>query len=336
MSSSLDALLVPSPALAAAEEDGVLLEDSFFGVKADLVVNPPGVVFAADVEYDLFTGSEAQEPQQQQTTFNSPGVPSTNLSYSLSGSNFGDFSDSSYSYSSVPTAGWQEENQDLWFLENFTGAETEVGRGGASPSKEEILEEIRMEVTDMLAPPAAVPTPPLSPFSSNASSPALEEEVVTEPTEVTPTVEIRPQETIFIDGQPVLSIPAGEVPADLLKAGPEVFLELRKNALGGLELANPQPSHSGLKVRYNQSPGKKRGRWRSSGIADPKERKKAQNREAAARYRLKKQQEKEGIQGELDAEEQRNRGLRTRIQDMEHEIKYLKGLMQEIRAKHSA
>merc|ERR1719492_253396 len=63
--------------------------------------------------------------------------------------------------------------------------------------------------------------------------------------------------------------------------------------------------------------------------ADKKERKKAQNRTAAFRYREKKKSQQDLAEEELEALAEKNRQLQGRLGEMETEFKYLKKLMVE-------
>merc|ERR1712226_545692 len=63
--------------------------------------------------------------------------------------------------------------------------------------------------------------------------------------------------------------------------------------------------------------------------ADKKERKKAQNRTAAFRYREKKKSEQDLAEEELDALADKNSQLQDKLVEMETEFKYLKKLMVE-------
>merc|ERR1719219_1475389 len=63
--------------------------------------------------------------------------------------------------------------------------------------------------------------------------------------------------------------------------------------------------------------------------ADKKERKKAQNRTAAFRYREKKKSEQDLAEEELETLAEKNRQLQGRLGEMETEFKYLKKLMVE-------
>merc|ERR1712024_148995 len=62
---------------------------------------------------------------------------------------------------------------------------------------------------------------------------------------------------------------------------------------------------------------------------DKKERKKAQNRTAAFRYREKKKSEQDLAEEELEALADRNSQLKEKLTEMETEFKYLKKLMVE-------
>merc|ERR1712178_638788 len=62
---------------------------------------------------------------------------------------------------------------------------------------------------------------------------------------------------------------------------------------------------------------------------DKKERKKAQNRTAAFRYREKMKKQEDSVEEELEALEDKNTNLREQLSEMETEFKYLKKLMME-------
>merc|ERR1712060_742751 len=62
---------------------------------------------------------------------------------------------------------------------------------------------------------------------------------------------------------------------------------------------------------------------------EKKERKKAQNRTAAFRYREKKKSEQDVVESELELLEAKNEGLREKLSEMETEAKLLKKLMIE-------
>merc|ERR1719270_2021025 len=62
---------------------------------------------------------------------------------------------------------------------------------------------------------------------------------------------------------------------------------------------------------------------------DKKERKKAQNRTAAFRYREKMKKQEDSVEEELEALEDRNSNLREQLSEMETAFKYHKNLMME-------
>jgi len=64
-----------------------------------------------------------------------------------------------------------------------------------------------------------------------------------------------------------------------------------------------------------------------------KERKKVQNKEAAARYRIKKRIEEGQLSGEVEGLEKEQEVLRKKHDDLLSEIKYLKNLMREVLQK---
>lgn len=66
---------------------------------------------------------------------------------------------------------------------------------------------------------------------------------------------------------------------------------------------------------------------------DSRERKKVQNKEAAARYRVKKRMEEKVLSGEVESLESEQKILQDKHDKMEAEIKYLKSLMCEILTK---
>jgi len=66
------------------------------------------------------------------------------------------------------------------------------------------------------------------------------------------------------------------------------------------------------------------------GKVDKKDRKKLQNKNAAIRYRMKKKEEAESIIGEEQELETVNSQLKTKVEDLEREIRYMKNLMGDI------
>jgi hypothetical protein len=66
---------------------------------------------------------------------------------------------------------------------------------------------------------------------------------------------------------------------------------------------------------------------------DRRERKKVQNKEAAARYRIKKRMEDKELSNEVDGLESQQKELKEKHDELQSEIKYLKSLMCEILQK---
>jgi len=61
-----------------------------------------------------------------------------------------------------------------------------------------------------------------------------------------------------------------------------------------------------------------------------RQKKKEQNKTAALRYRRKKREEKGVVLSEVDQLELRNNELKSRVEDLNREISYLRGLINEI------
>jgi len=76
-------------------------------------------------------------------------------------------------------------------------------------------------------------------------------------------------------------------------------------------------------------PGPSRGKIK---YWNAKERKRAQNREAAQRYRQKKKNEKETRMTDMERLEHRNRQLKLKVSDLDREVGYFKSLIGEIQA----
>merc|ERR1712027_70710 len=129
------------------------------------------------------------------------------------------------------------------------------------------------------------------------------------------------------DGQNVVFIIAPSSPSDSAPL----------SSPGGQLESDPEWSPSPVSV---SSPGSVRPRKKYQRIKPPKcptgpyptdkkERKKAQNRTAAFRYREKMKNQADGVEEELEALEERNINLKEKLAEMETEFKYLKKLMME-------
>lgn len=85
--------------------------------------------------------------------------------------------------------------------------------------------------------------------------------------------------------------------------------------------------------RKRKAAGSPQGRSRSLKALKPsekKERKKQQNKTAATKYRLKKRAEDVGSRQELNQLEERNTELKRQADDLASEIKYMKGLLNDV------
>jgi len=126
---------------------------------------------------------------------------------------------------------------------------------------------------------------------------------------------------VTADGQNVIFILGPESPTSSLDSDPEWSPDQ------GLLLAS-KPLQAKPRKKYARSkPASPPAA--SPYPADRKERKKAQNRTAAFRYREKKKTEQDSAEEELEALEDKNIRLNEKLNEMETEFKYLKKLMIE-------
>lgn len=66
------------------------------------------------------------------------------------------------------------------------------------------------------------------------------------------------------------------------------------------------------------------------GQVNKKDRKKLQNKNAAIRYRMKKKEETDVIKSEENVLEEINSSLKSKVDDLQREVKYMKNLMQDV------
>lgn len=85
--------------------------------------------------------------------------------------------------------------------------------------------------------------------------------------------------------------------------------------------------------RKRKSGGGGARRAKAPRIEDKRERKKYQNRNAATKYRLKKQSEADGQKGELHQLETLNSDLKKKVESITGEISYMKSLLNEVLRK---
>jgi len=131
---------------------------------------------------------------------------------------------------------------------------------------------------------------------------------------------------VTADGQNVIFILGPESPTSSLDSDPE-WTPSPPSPDQSLFLASkPQQAKPRKKYARSKPPSPPAA---SPYPADRKERKKAQNRTAAFRYREKKKTEQDSAEEELEALEDKNIRLNEKLSEMETEFKYLKKLMVE-------
>jgi len=146
------------------------------------------------------------------------------------------------------------------------------------------------------------------------------------------------------DGQNVVIIIAPSSPADSLVSVTQDPFPSPKNSPrntpspGYTQDSDPEWSPSPASVSSPPGPMRPRKKYARSKPpqaptgpypTDKKERKKAQNRTAAFRYREKMKKQEDSVEEELEALEDKNTNLREQLSEMETEFKYLKKLMME-------
>jgi len=148
------------------------------------------------------------------------------------------------------------------------------------------------------------------------------------------------------DGQNVIVILAPpDSPTDSLTSGHSSILQD-----SGLDMMDdtdpewsPSPASPKATVKETVRPRKKYERTKKPKApstapypTDKKERKKAQNRTAAYRYREKMKEQADHVEEELEALEEKNNSLKEKFAEMQTEFKYLKKLMSEAGLGHYA
>lgn len=139
-------------------------------------------------------------------------------------------------------------------------------------------------------------------------------------------------------GRAVLSLDAGSLPTEALRSGGQLNLVLH--------IKDPVASRKrGPKYRATVSiapapPAKKKRSSSSASAKGPrakrgeaKERKKAQNRVAATKYREKKRSAREDLLKALEEQEERQARLKRAEEDAVNEITYLRDLLKKVQTK---
>jgi len=129
------------------------------------------------------------------------------------------------------------------------------------------------------------------------------------------------------DGQNVIIIIAPPSPASSTTANYDTDPDWSPSPASPSSLRTLSPTSTTIKKKYQRSkpPTPPTGPY----PVEKKERKKAQNRTAAFRYREKRKSEQDEVESELELLHAKNIGLRDRLTEMETEAKLLKKLMIE-------
>ncbi|GFN78389.1 cyclic amp-dependent transcription factor atf-4 [Plakobranchus ocellatus] len=142
-------------------------------------------------------------------------------------------------------------------------------------------------------------------------------------------------DSIISSSEPASPASSPDKSSSIIKASPELYKVISTSTLGDLKRSLPYPK-SKLSRKVLKSPPQRRV------LAQPvpehviveqvnkKDRKKMQNKNAAIRYRQKKREEALGIKSEEQQLEDYNIELKTKVEDLEREIKYMKNLMEDI------
>lgn len=160
--------------------------------------------------------------------------------------------------------------------------------------------------------------------------------------QVTLTPPQSPQNTIFTTMQPVPMIQPDvakelAVVDELVRSRAEGLAWLDESSSSGSSVHPLSPSTSGidsdgewLPDTINETPRKRSKPYDRPPTEDKKSRKKEQNKNAATRYRQKKKAEIVVILSEQKGLEDINDKVKTQVNDLSREIKYLKGLMRDL------
>ena len=122
--------------------------------------------------------------------------------------------------------------------------------------------------------------------------------------------------------------------SSVIKASPELYKIISTSSLDVSKRISPYPKSKPKKElrtpTQRRSPAQPVPEHVILEQVNKKDRKKLQNKNAAIRYRQKKKDEALGIKSEEQLLEEKNCDLKTQVDDLEREIKYMKGLMQDI------
>jgi len=310
----------------------LILEDQFLGLKDQvqvpgrLVENPPCVVFVVTDEGSNFSPDTYSQQQPDFQNF------IDNYSSDLTSANSISQTSQYNSFQGYGSNGWLEESQNIQSL--FVGSSESdsvddllsslipesSGIEDELKTPADILQEIYLEANEIEVMNGQRSSTPVEEMSSGGSAtPASSYD-----SEMMDSIQSFDASELVVDGIQVSKVSMGQFVFEV--TGDQVQI---KDANGKYHQI------SGNKSMRPSPVTKRAGRWRGPGgsMLDAKERKRLQNREAAARYRVKKQQEKVVVVDVLEVEEVRNAELKKKVGELSQEIAYLRDLMNQIQKR---
>jgi hypothetical protein len=138
----------------------------------------------------------------------------------------------------------------------------------------------------------------------------------------------------------VVSLPQASTHRSIIESSPELYKVISTSSINSKHssspYARPSPKQSARKCDTPKAPRKRKSPAQPvpehviMEHLDKRDRKKLQNKNAAIRYRMKKKEEAQGIKGEEQELEDINSNLKTKVEDLQREIKYMRNLMEEV------
>jgi len=127
--------------------------------------------------------------------------------------------------------------------------------------------------------------------------------------------------------------------SSIIESSPELYKVISTSSIDSSQRFSPY-SRSGSKQTARKSQPKTSRKTRAPAQPvpdhvimehlDKKDRKKLQNKNAAIRYRMKKKEEAQDIKSDEQVLEEINLKLKTKVEDLQREIKYMKNLMEDV------
>ncbi|NP_001191630.1 ApCREB2 protein [Aplysia californica] len=128
--------------------------------------------------------------------------------------------------------------------------------------------------------------------------------------------------------------------SSIIESSPELYKVISTSSIDASKRFSPysRSSKSKQSVKTSDAKAPRKTRTPAQPVPehvimehlDKKDRKKLQNKNAAIRYRMKKKGEAQGIKGEEQELEELNTKLKTKVDDLQREIKYMKNLMEDV------